>query len=78
MSKHYRAPKNLETNASKLDWLIKEVTELNELMRGEGHEGVLKKVEKHDKGYNMVLGLLWVLTPATFTSLILGILGAVS
>ena len=70
--------KTPKTNGDKLDWLIKEVTELNELMRGEGHEGVLKKVEKHDKGYNMFIGFLWFLTPSTFVTLTLGILGVIT
>ena len=68
-----RKTKIPDTNKGKLEYLISEIAEINELLRGIGHEGMLHKVEKHDKFMYKMQGFFYLLTPATIIAVILGI-----
>ena len=63
------------TNGEKLDAVILELGKLTELLRGdESHEGMFKKVERHDKAYYKQEGvtkfIMWGFPPVAIVAII--------
>ena len=63
-----------KTNSEKLDDLIVEVSNITELLRGPGHEGMFKKVERHDKTIYKAEGatklVMWGFPPVAIVAIV--------